>query len=152
LAGPETTYYTSIHRLLPVEDVLHREKMHNAYRSGTADVWYSGSLNDLWVEYKYLRCLPKRKPVCMRELLSAQQLRWLNRRYAEGRHVVAILGSPFNSWIYEAGEWATLDVPSERIVTQGMTRASVADYIMRKTCLSYAYSSRPPKLPPSPTA
>ena len=51
-AGPETRFIASVHRHLPVD--LHHEKMHNAYRGGTADCWYSGQKDDLWVEYKFI--------------------------------------------------------------------------------------------------
>jgi hypothetical protein len=119
--------------------------MHNAYRSGTADVWYSGNLGDLWVEYKYLRKLPVLAPVRIVKLLSAQQLLWLNQRYAEGRTVAVVLGSPGNGWVYEKGEWNTLDVTSGRITTQGLTRALVAAYIMGKTCRYSDCFSPPPK-------
>ena len=59
---PETTFITSVNRLLPigaVEDVplfepipmkrkwIGYEKMNNPYSSGTADSWYSGKGGDL---------------------------------------------------------------------------------------------------------
>lgn len=131
MAGPETGYYTSVHRHLPVK--LHREKMHNAYYSGTADVWYSGCAGDLWVEYKYIRDLPARVAVRFNDLLSARQRLWLNERYAEGRNVVAVLGSPLGAWIYEDNAWQTLDVTKQQIVERGLDHKAVAEYIKGKT-------------------
>jgi hypothetical protein len=131
MAGPETRYYTSVHRHLPRK--LHWEKMHNAYRSGTADVWYSGFAGDLWVEYKYLRELPVNASIRIYELLSPRQLQWLNARHAEGRRVAAVLGSPLGAWIYEDNAWQTLDVNRRLILERGLDHAAIAHYIKGKT-------------------
>jgi hypothetical protein len=131
--GPETSFITTVHRHLPVH--LHREKMHNAYRSGTADVWYSGNRADLWVEYKFLRETPVHAPMRIYELLSPLQLLWLNERYSEGRNVVVVLGVPFYAWIFEDNAWQSLDVTRQQILARGLDRKGVADYIRRKTCL-----------------
>jgi hypothetical protein len=84
---PETTFIASIHRLLP--DEIHREKMNNPYRSGTADVWYSGHL-DLWAEYKYVPSFPVRSALIPD--LSPLQLDWCTKRRAQGRSVIVIVG------------------------------------------------------------
>ena len=49
---PETQFANSVNGKLPLRGVLHREKMNNPYRGGTADWWYSGRRADLWCEYK----------------------------------------------------------------------------------------------------
>lgn len=66
--------------------------MHNMYRGGTPDVWYSGPRGDLWVEYKWIPRVPKRGTVVPE--LSALQLDWLTKRKAEGRNVMVIVGAP----------------------------------------------------------
>lgn len=134
MSKPETTYYTAIHRLLP--KAVHREKMHNIYRGGTADVWYSGNLDDLWVEYKYVSKPPKRTPLRIWNELSELQRLWLNSRRQEGRNVCVILGTPVGSWIYEFGAWNNVEVSYETLTAQGLTRAQVADFIRRKTMLT----------------
>lgn len=86
---PETSFYTSIHRLLPKN--IYYEKMSNPYRSGTPDVWYSGQKRDLWVEYKY-----EKYPIRTTEInlsLSELQKKWLLDRHKEGRHVAVICGT-----------------------------------------------------------
>lgn len=95
-AKPENTFISAVHRRLPSPDDLHREKMHNPYRSGTADVWYSGRL-DLWVEYKFIQ-VPVRETSTIllcgakNPLLSPLQQDWLSRREAEGRRVWVVVG------------------------------------------------------------
>jgi hypothetical protein len=131
MPSPETSFYTTVHGYLPRK--LHWEKMHNAYRAGTADVWYSGRAGDLWIEYKFVRQLPVHAPVRIYELLSPRQLRWLNERHAEGRSVAAVLGSPLNAWLFEDNAWQNLDVTRQQIVEHGLDRKAVAAYITRKT-------------------
>lgn len=132
MAKPETRFYTAVHKLLPCN--LHHEKMHNPYRGGTADVWYSGYADDLWVEYKWLAELPKVAPICLDKLLSALQKRWLTGRHEEGRNVVVILGTPDGAWVFTGVSWMEPLSP-DTIRTFGLTKREVADYIKKRTCL-----------------
>ena len=70
---------------------VYQEKMHNPYRRGTPDDWYSGHQRDLWVEYKYRKQL---QSVLVDKLLSPLQLFWLQGRHQEGRNVAVIVGFP----------------------------------------------------------
>ena len=55
--GPENNFISSVHKHLPMK--LYRMKNNNPYNGGIADVWYSGSKADLWIEYKFVK-LPAR--------------------------------------------------------------------------------------------
>ena len=132
MSKPETRYYTAVHKLLP--RTVHREKMHNPYRGGTADVWYSGNLDDLWVEYKYIAKLPKTAPICLDRLLSPLQQQWLAGRHEEGRNIVVILGTPERAWVFEGMSWKEPLSP-DVIRTHGLTKQSVAEYIKKRTQL-----------------
>jgi hypothetical protein len=148
VSQPETRFYTAIHKLLPRE--IHREKMHNIYRGGTADVWYSGKLDDLWVEYKWIAKLPK-KLICLDKLLSPLQQRWLTGRHEEGRNIVVILGSPEGAWVLEGDSWMEPFSP-EAVRTLGVTKRNVADYIKKRTQLNDVlaiprYTGNQPDLP-----
>lgn len=87
-SGPENRFRDSLHRKLPPE--LHQEKMHNPYRGGTADDWYSGTKADIWVEYKWLKLN-----------LSGLQEKWLRKRYDEGRKVFVIVGHSSGGVLYK---------------------------------------------------
>lgn len=112
MSKPETTFYTSVHKHLPPPSELHREKMNNPYRGGTADHWYSGKL-DLWVEWKFL-VLPK-KSIGVKDIdlvggkdpiISALQQDWIESRCEEGRDVWVIVGFKEGGVIMsEPGEW-----------------------------------------------
>lgn len=126
---PETRFYMSIHRLLCKN--LYFEKMHNPFRGGTPDVWYSGTLDDLWVEYKWLVKVPVRAPVKVTPLLSPLQQQWLENRYDEGRNVVVILGSAKGAYIYEGINWKQ-ELP---LNTAWSTKHDVASYIKKRTMI-----------------
>jgi hypothetical protein len=100
---PETTFIQRIHKHLPPD--LHKEKLHNAYRGGMADVWYSGPGRDLWIEYKYIEKLPRSDEIVPN--LTPLQRRWLNSRYDEGRHIAVILGTADGGVIYRDKAWIT---------------------------------------------
>lgn len=126
----ETRYYSAIHKLLAKE--VYREKMHNPYRGGTPDVWYSGKTSDLWVEYKYLAKVPKVAAITMTNLLSPLQQEWLKGRFKEGRNVAVILGSPYGAWVFEDDSWLT-PLDPEQLRTRGLSKVEVADYIWSRT-------------------
>lgn len=101
MSKPENNFIARIHRLLPRS--LHHEKMSNPYRRGTWDVWYSGNKNDLWIEYKYLECVPVRSNVLPD--LTALQLQWGLERLQEGRNLAVIVGCPKGGVLYTFRDW-----------------------------------------------
>ena len=130
MSGPETRFYTAIHKLLPKS--IHREKMHSVYRGGTADVWYSGNLDDLWVEYKWIAKLPKKALIRLDRELTPLQQRWLLGRHEEGRNIVVILGTPEGAWVFEGAAW-TEPLDPKAIRTLEISKRNVADYIEKRT-------------------
>lgn len=116
MAKPENTFIGSVSKFLPVESELHREKMANPYRGGTADMWYSGSgkgSKDLWIEYKFL-AVPVRPDTVMdfmtgtktnKPVISGLQDEWLRERYHEGRNVRVIIGCTDGGVIFADRLW-----------------------------------------------
>ena len=97
---PENSFIRGVHKYLPK---TYAEKMNNPWRSGTADVWYSGDRGDLWVEYKYIERIPRSAEILPD--LTPRQKRWLNNRFDEGRNVAVVLGTPSGGVIYRNKEW-----------------------------------------------
>jgi hypothetical protein len=120
---PETVFYTAVHRLLP--RALHVEKMNNPYRGGTADMWYSGNLRDLWVEYKWLPRAPRKEFI---PDLSALQLKWLRERHGEGRNVAVIIGCPTGVMLLRDLDWE-----SPISSNFALTRQDAANWIAKET-------------------
>lgn len=98
---PESRFINSVNEKLPRP--VHREKMHNVYRGGTFDVWYSGSKADLWIEYKWIARVPKRGRVV--PAMSPLQLQWGKGRNAEGRNVLVVVGCPVGAVIMRPNQW-----------------------------------------------
>lgn len=125
---PETTFINSVHRYLPTPTSPHREKMNNPYRGGTADVWYSGTKADLWVEYKFIPRIPKKGRIV--PALSALQLDWLRKRHEEGRNVAVIVGCKEGGIVFHDESWV-VGMPAELFKQRLIDRKDLAHYITR---------------------
>lgn len=141
---PETTFVRAINSKLKT---THCEKMSNPYRSGTADLWYSGEAGDLWVEYKYIPRIPRTKSILPD--LSARQKEWLDSRCAEGRNVAVVLGIGRDSAvIYRKGAWNT-PLTDDQLQARCITRAQLVSWIFDQTgaskCLLQDSSTQHPK-------
>jgi hypothetical protein len=135
----------SVHKHL--RDV-HFEKHNNPFRSGTADVWYSGRKADLWVEYKFVE-IPVRGATDLPIDLSARQLNWLRGRLSEGRNVAVIVGCKEGGVLLQNRAWEALFTAAS-FQPLVRSRQFLADWIRTQTgpspCLTH------PKLFSSPTS
>lgn len=86
---PENQFITSVHKHIPISH-LYRMKNNNPFVGGIPDVYYSGSLSDLWIEYKFITATTPRNTVV--PSLSKQQLAWIKGRQSEGRSVWVVIG------------------------------------------------------------
>lgn len=128
---PETNFRLKIERRLP--RALHREKMNNPFRGGTADSWYSGKGGDLWVEYKFLPRVPQRGIITPERLdLSHLQCQWLRGRHEEGRNVAVIVGTPAGGVIMRDLEWEE-EVAVDLFVSRTVTVPDIALWIAQQT-------------------
>ena len=106
--GPENTFIDSVHKHLPA--YVYRMKNHNAYVGGVPDMWYSGSVSDLWVEYKFIE-VPRCGATLIdltsgkRPTLSHLQQNWLRSRHEEGRKVGVVVGSKIGGVWFEGVDW-----------------------------------------------
>lgn len=135
-AKPETTFIKSIHRKIPE---VYTEKMNNPFLSGTADVWYSGDLGDLWVEYKFIAKIPRSLSVL--PAITPLQKRWLDNRYNEGRNVAVVLGVPTGGVIYRNQEWS-VPLTSTELNNRLMSKDEIAKWILSQVGKSPCQSQR----------
>lgn len=80
-------------------------KNNNPYTGGVPDLWISGTIDDIWIEIKYIPKLPVKVPVEPMKLLSALQQHWLRDRYAQGRNVAVLIGCPTGGVVFENLDW-----------------------------------------------
>jgi hypothetical protein len=125
---PENTFITGVHRHLP--RTVYAEKMANPYRGGTPDVWYSGPVADLWIEYKYLPKLPKQQ---VTPALSALQTQWLAKRRSEGRNLAVIVGCPDGGVVFRDQEWEHA-LPTPQFQARLLPRPALAAWISNTVC------------------
>jgi hypothetical protein len=128
VSKPESSFIAGVHKLLA--GACHAEKMHNPYRGGTFDCWYSGTAADLWVEYKFV-VLPKRATTLIVPELSPLQLKWGTERQAEGRNVAVIVGSREGGIILPTAATWTDGVTVATFLRDLCTRRQIADFINR---------------------
>ena len=97
----EHSFIQAIHRRFPPISELYRWKIKADYQGGVADVYYSGYLDDLFVEYKYIsdRRYPRRKETMIDIGLSPLQVDWGRSRLSEGRDYWVVVGSKQGSII-----------------------------------------------------
>ena len=101
----EHAYIRSIHsRLKKSTPAIYVWKINDPYQGGVADAYYSGQ-TDMWVEYKFLKSLPKRDSTMLSLGLSPLQVGWLQARHGEGRKVCVVVGSPDGSLILPGVSW-----------------------------------------------
>ncbi len=130
-AKPESGFRIRVERDLPRS--IHKEKMNNPYRGGTADCWYSGQLGDLWVEYKFLPSVPQRGIIDAKRMgLTALQLQWLRGRYEEGRNISVITGCPVGGVIMRDLEWE-VGITAESFVQRTVPATELAAWIAQQT-------------------
>ena len=146
-AKPENNFILSVNRLLPLKKVrssakallqypvdmhLHYEKMHNSFRGGTWDGWYSGKGGDLWIEYKFLPRIPQRASVKPFALLSPLQLEWGRERLDEGRNVAVIIGCPTGGVLLRELDWEK-ELSPQQFDSLLSSRVDLASWIMEQT-------------------
>lgn len=121
---PENRYIAAVHKQLP--EGVYAEKMHNPYRGGTFDVWYSARPRDMWVEYKWVERLPVR--VALVPDLSALQRDWGLGRFNEGRNVKVVVGSPTGGVVFmNPTEWT-----NGLLKFQVLSKSDIARWIVRQ--------------------
>ena len=106
--------------------------MHNSFRGGTWDGWYSGKGGDLWIEYKFLPRIPQRASVKPFALLSPLQLEWGRERLDEGRNVAVIIGCPTGGVLLRELSWEK-ELSPQQFDSLLSSRVDLASWIMEQT-------------------
>lgn len=136
MSHPENRFIQTIHRKLrPVKKQVpfYFAKLQVAGNNGFPDCWYSGTLGDLWAEYKWVsdRDFPVRDTSSITVALSANQRNWLNGRHKEGRQVCCIVGSPKGHLILHHPFPEKISVA--HFLDNAIDTAAVVGYILEKT-------------------
>jgi len=87
---------------------------------------YAGPAGVLFVEYKYVKTLPKRDDTVIKHSLSALQVAWLERM-SQSTNVALVLGVANTAIILER-DFST-NISKLQYIEQNISRRSVADWI-----------------------
>jgi len=87
---------------------------------------YAGPAGVLFVEYKYVKTLPKRDDTVIKHSLSALQVAWLERM-SQSTNVALVLGVANTAIILER-DFST-NISKLQYIEQNISRQSVADWI-----------------------
>lgn len=124
MSKPENSFIAGVHKYVE----CYAEKNNNPYRGGTFDVFYSGTLAPLWVEYKFIRELPKRGTTVIIPELSRLQIDWGQGRLAENRDVHVVIGCKEGAVILRPDEWET-GMTTDEFRMRVITRKELARWI-----------------------
>ena len=124
----EHSFVRSIHNALHPD--VYKWKIHDTYTSGVPDAMYAGPAGVLFVEYKYVKSLPKKDTTVIRHSLSALQCAWLERMKAS-TSVALILGIEDTALIIVDDFPA--NISKSRYVEQSIPRKQVAEWIYNQT-------------------
>lgn len=89
--GNEGKLIDKVHRQLTIDVYRMKMNMGLGAPAGVADMFYEGTKNDLFVEYKYIDDWEKKRSVPMNQL-TANQVNWISRRIKNGRPIGLIMG------------------------------------------------------------
>lgn len=124
----EHSFIRSIHKALHPD--VYKWKIHDTYTGGVPDAMYAGPAGVLFVEYKYVKTLPKRDDTIIRHSLSALQIAWLERM-SQSVSVALVVGVADTAIIRDC-DFST-NISKMQYIEENITRKAVADYIYKVT-------------------
>ena len=120
----EHSFVRSIHNALSPD--VYKWKIHDTYTGGVPDAFYAGPAGTLFVEYKYVKSLPKKDTTVIKHSLSPLQIQWLNRM-KQSTPVALILGVE-DSAIIIVDDFSA-NICKSQYIEQKVTRRQVAQWI-----------------------
>lgn len=112
---------------------LIRWKIHDTFAGGVPDAFYMGERSTLWVEYKYVKTLPKRPDTKLSTCLTVSQQLWLDDLHRCKQPCALIIGNGQRAVILVNGQWNS-DVSKQYFVDHSVSRLEAVDWI-HKQCL-----------------
>jgi hypothetical protein len=130
----EHSFIRAVHRNLPSE--LFRWKIHDTFAGGVPDAFYAGPASTLFVEYKYLKTLPKRDDTYLRTSLSPQQIHWLNTMHDYTQPVAVVIGAEQSAVVLLDKRWNT-NISRSHFLKAAISFTEIANWIHNVCFKSY---------------
>jgi hypothetical protein len=110
---------------------LVRWKIHDTFAGGVPDAYYLGEKGPLWVEYKYIKALPKKETTAISTCLTLGQRLWLDDLHRCKQPCALIIGHEQRAVILTNGKWNE-SIYKRFFVTSTVSRVGVADWIKQQ--------------------
>lgn len=124
----EHGFIRAVHARLPPE--IFRWKIHDTFAGGVPDAFYAGPASTLFVEYKYVKALPKRNSTFVKTCLTPQQKHWLDSLHSFAQPVALIVGIGDQALVLLDKRWNT-NISRTGFLKEAMPRNQVATWIER---------------------
>lgn len=136
MGRPENSWRIGCYKYL--SPAVYHEKMHNPYRGGTPDDWFSGNARDLWAEVKFV-VVPARDTTMIVPNLSPLQLKWLTERHAQGRNCWVIVGCKEGGTILRnPQDWSGISTKDFRqlLMSRREVAQTIEEFVQRPSLLT----------------
>ena len=127
----EHSFIRAVHGHLSPE--VFRRKIHDTFAGGVPDAFYAGPVSTLFVEYKYVKSLPKRDTSPIRTSLTSQQIHWLNTLHSMNQPVAVVIGCEKSAIVLTHKAWET-EVLKKDFVSSCLSFTDVSKWIHDTTC------------------
>lgn len=124
----EHSFIRAVHARLPPE--VFRWKIHDTFAGGVPDAFYAGPASTLFVEYKYVKALPKRESTTIKTCLTPQQVHWLNTLHDFNQPVALIVAIGDQALVLLDKRWNT-NISRTGFLQEAIPRNQVAAWIER---------------------
>jgi hypothetical protein len=126
----EHSFIRAIHKSLPAE--VYRWKIHDTFTGGVPDTLYAGPSGILFIEYKWLKSLPKRESTPINLGLSQLQINWLDKFHSYNQNVAVAVGYSGGVLLFTNKDW-TKDINVANIQKYSLSRKDYINFIMKTT-------------------
>tara|TARA_R110001632_G_scaffold49277_1_gene123584 strand:- start:1606 stop:1995 length:390 start_codon:yes stop_codon:yes gene_type:complete len=126
----EHSFIRAIHKSLPAE--VYRWKIHDTFTGGVPDTLYAGPSGILFIEYKWLKSLPKRESTFINLGLSQLQINWLDKFHSYNQNVAVAVGYSEGVLLFTNKDW-TKDINVANIRKYRLSRKDYISFIMKAT-------------------
>ena len=127
----EHSFIRAVHSKL--DPALRKWKIHDQFAGGVPDAYYLGPTSDLWIEYKYVKTLPKRPDTVLSTSFSELQRLWLDDLYRCNRPCALVIGHEQRAVVLQQGSWNN-DITLATFIKTSIHRKDLVVWI-QTTCL-----------------
>ena len=126
----EHSFIRAIHKSLPAE--VYRWKIHDTFTGGVPDTLYAGPSGILFIEYKWLKSLPKKQSTSINLGLSQLQINWLDKFHSYNQNVAVAVGYSGGVLLFTNKDW-TKDINVANIQNYSLSRKDYISFIINTT-------------------